>query len=256
MRSTFAELWPATFRFVPKLLILGGAALAIIFGLRMSHAPNTLEAFAGVFLVVSGAQIALWVLGIRLEMLGNTSNDPQRASQRAFVAGESVDEGLLRLEGKMLTWIGLVMGQASIDSIDPLKVLDEVKLAEAVSWCQRGYEMFRKIGDPSEFMALNNLVFYSSVLGNKARRHFLLEKARILQREGEVHNSLNLLLTACYAILRFEDDPREKAQAIETLRGIQYSYDATDQEKREASLYLAHFTEEYVKMRIGTQAGN
>jgi hypothetical protein len=250
-----SSLWFYT-RFASKVSILVGAALSIIFGLRLSHAQNTLEAFAGVFLVVSGAQIALWVFGIRLEMLGNTSSDPQSASQRISVSSESVDERFLRLEGKMLTWIGLVMGQASVDSTNSLRVLDEAKLAEAVSWCERGYEMLRKIGGPSEFMALNNLVFYSSVLGNKARRHFLLEKARILQREGEVHNSLNLLLTACYAVLKFEDDPHEKAEAFETLRGIQHSYKATDQEKREASFYLAHFTEEYVKMRIGTQAGN
>jgi hypothetical protein len=239
----------------PKAVILAGALAAITFGLRLSHTPNVFEAFGGAFLVVTGGQIALWVFGIRLEMLGNTTTDAPRQFSGPEVASPttvpgaaehsrreaSFDEKLHRLEGRTLSLLGYVMGEASIESDNPVEVRDKSKLLKAIDLGQQGYEILKKIGGPSEYMALNNLVFYSCVLNDVARSDFLLEQARLLLKMGQDHNSINLMLTGCYALLQFGDSREEKTHAIGILRALQGSSNATAREQKEASLYISHF---------------
>jgi hypothetical protein len=50
------------------ILLVG--ALALLTGLRLAPSQTTAVAAAGAFLVVTGVQLALWSLGIRLELFG------------------------------------------------------------------------------------------------------------------------------------------------------------------------------------------
>lgn len=230
-----------------KMFILVFALLAIVFGLRLSHASNTLEVFVGAFLVISGAQVSLWVFGIRLEMFGNTAagvvSSAYEKIDKEIITSDTSDEGNLHLlEGRMLSMLGYVLGETSIDSGNPLAVLDRDRLLKAVSLCERGYKVLKGVGGTSEFMALNNLVFYSCALDEEVRREFLLRQAKHLLNVGQEHNSLNLMLTSCYAILKLSDDQRERDYAMHTLHAIQHYDRATEREKEEAALYKVHFS--------------
>jgi hypothetical protein len=53
-----------------RVMTLLTGAVSLYLGMRLSAAANLLVSFVGVFLIVTGAQIVLWSLGIRLELIG------------------------------------------------------------------------------------------------------------------------------------------------------------------------------------------
>lgn len=259
---------------VSRLVILIGSFTFIALGFRLSHGHSTLESFAGAFLVVSGAQIALWSLGIRLEMLANTAAEVSKVSMLgvATVADEPdidrllhsitdrfqflekkiehqaeesktvIERRLQLLDGRAMAISGYVMAEASREPGNPMEPSNKDRLERAVSLLQESYDLLGKVGGPAEMMALNNLVYYSAILNDRARSDFLLSKARLLFQVGQERDSVNLLLTACMAILHFGDDLDEKKRAREVLRAIERRSRTTNIEQREASFYLEYFS--------------
>ncbi len=155
-----------------------------------------------------------------------------------------IEERFLSLEiemrGRMLSVLGYVVAEAAIDH-ESLDVRDRDKLAEAIMFVQQGYELLRKVGGAAEMMALNNLVYYLSLMGDSARRGFILEGARRLIAAGQESNAANLVLTACRAMLQFGVDLAERQAAREILASLANSRDSSQREREEAKLYLATF---------------
>ena len=68
-----------------RLAILASAALLVSLGLRLCQLSATGGAsFLGAFLIVTGVQVGLWAIGIRLELLNNTVAPDVRAPREAF----------------------------------------------------------------------------------------------------------------------------------------------------------------------------
>jgi len=140
------------------------------------------------------------------------------------------------MEGRMLASMGYVLGEISIRP-DSLEVVDPDRLKEAIALLQESYGKLREVGGPAEYMALNNLVFYSSFLEDSSRRDFLLVAARKLLEVGLLHNTKNLLLTACRVLLQF-GNTKEKRRARKIL-GELLQGSLSAKERREVELYLA-----------------
>lgn len=144
------------------------------------------------------------------------------------------------LKGRVLASQGYLIGEASVEP-DLIEPKDRERLDEAIRLCQQGYNLLKDVGGPAESMVLNNLVFYSCVYGDRSRRDFLLTSARRLMEEGQRHDSVNLQLTACRAILQFGRDAEEKEKAYEALLDISIKKGVADKERKEAKRYMASF---------------
>ena len=90
------------------------------------------------------------------------------------------------------------------------------------------------------FMALNNLVFYGSTLGEPSRREFYLKSARLLREEAENHGGVTeLQLTYCRAILRYSQDEGELNAAAKLAAAIMRKQGISRLQAREAEFYSA-----------------
>jgi hypothetical protein len=231
--------------FTTKTAIFIGTLGAIFIGLHLAQTKNLLESFAGAFLVVSAVQIALWILGIRLEILANKPvQDHVRAEEfpDKHMAETALDERLPLLEGRLISLLGYVLGEASMKPGSSFEPSDRDRLEQAVSLCQKGYGLLRHIEGPAKYMALNNLVYYSSIAKDELRRGYILSSARELRSAGMERSDVNILLTACRAILQFSGDELERREALDILRQVKEFGKTTNRERKEAEDYLEHFS--------------
>lgn len=152
------------------------------------------------------------------------------------------ETSLTELKGRQLIFQGHLLGDLSIDQ-DTLEVTNRKRLAEAIDYCQQGYNLSGKIGGPAEYLALNNLVYYSAIAGERFRGDFLLNGARRLMTAGQEHNSLMLQLTACLVILQYGIDREEKRKAYEILSEIRASKHVPASDRAEAAKYLERIPE-------------
>lgn len=61
----------------PRSTMLLVAFAMIIQGFFIFREPSSVQRFVGTLFTAFGIQIGLWALGIRLEILGNVSSDPE-----------------------------------------------------------------------------------------------------------------------------------------------------------------------------------
>jgi hypothetical protein len=141
------------------------------------------------------------------------------------------------MPGRMSSLVGFFIGELSIDR-DSLQVKDENAMKDAIQYCQKGYALMKEVGGPGQFMALNNLVFYSSLIGDNSTGEFLLHQGRILRKEALEHNSIDLLLTSCRTILGFSRDENEKSEARHLLESIAAGSTTSEKQRREALAHL------------------
>lgn len=142
-------------------------------------------------------------------------------------------------KGRLLSGLGYVVGEMSSQP-GLLEPLDRDRLIEAVRHCQQGYDYLKEVGGSSEFLGLNNLIYYSTALNDVSRRDFLLEQSRRLIDAGQQHKATNLILTGCRAILQFSSDPEEKKGVRKRLTALLQD-SISDKERKEAQLYLDTF---------------
>lgn len=249
--------------FLLRAVTFTASLLLMYAGLLASASTNSLLAFAGAFLALTGGQTALWALGIRLEILGNTTG-PSVESRPLLESASGYRENIYydtnfedtkgfldkkvqlltyEMKGRIFAMSGRLLADASTDPIDPLKVRDSEKLNEAVALCQEGYELLDKIPGSAKFMALNNFIFYACILNDISRRHFLLEKARLLLGVGEEHDKPNLILTACGAIIQFSSNSEENEHAARAIFELAKSSRLSMKQRGEAVIYLERFRE-------------
>lgn len=154
-----------------------------------------------------------------------------------------IDALEMEVRGRLSSAVGHTLGLLSTRSYE-WEPRDPDQLREAVQQCQRGYEILEPLGEKAKFMALNNLVYYSAILGGNARSHWLMEQARLLRAAGQEHNSARLLLSYCRAALRYAaDDVGELGKARQIAAALADSGEGSDEERREAKFYLGLLNE-------------
>jgi hypothetical protein len=152
----------------------------------------------------------------------------------ALEAVKSSNEPLRKeISGQVYMQYGHVLGDLSLDP-ETFQPVNRDRLSEAIHMCQKGYDIAKEVGGPLEAIALNNLVFYSTIAGDRVRGEFLLKGARRLMELGQEHNTLMLQLTACRAILQYSGDRDEQRRAYELMSEISQNRRATDRERKEA----------------------
>jgi len=135
--------------------------------------------------------------------------------------------------GRAFAILGYVIGENSVTP-DFSAPLDEERLREAIFYCEQGYRFLKNTGLAAEFMALNNLLGYSCVLGDKSRRGHLLAEARRLRAAAEEHDAPNLLLTYARTILEFSLEPKELNDACSIVNDVRLNPRLNAKQKREA----------------------
>ncbi|HEV3459645.1 MAG TPA: hypothetical protein VHG32_24095 [Thermoanaerobaculia bacterium] len=98
-------------------------------------------------------------------------------------------------------------------------------------------------------MALNNLVYYQSLIGDQSRGDFILEKARMLRKAGQEHDAPHLLLTYCKAVLSFSEDQEEIKQARKIAQAVAANALISNRKRNEAR-YLASFDEKSKALQL------
>jgi hypothetical protein len=145
------------------------------------------------------------------------------------------------MEGRVVSMLGFAIGELSSEP-DRMEATNRDRLSEAVQHCQRGYELLKEAGKRRPMlMGLNNLVYYSSIYGERSKGRQLLEQARTLRDAGYELDRPRLLLTYCRAVLRYSTDPKQREEAGRIV-GELLSGQLSDQERKEAKFYLASFS--------------
>jgi hypothetical protein len=144
-----------------------------------------------------------------------------------------------QFKGRSLSALGYMLGELSLHSDIP-EPRDHDRLAVAVTLCQQGYDLLKSSDHSSEFLGLNNLVFYSCLSEDISKKAFLLEQSRRLKAAGQEHSSPTLLLTACRVFLEHGTE-EEQIEAREILTSLKDGriHPMTEKEKKEAQHYLA-----------------
>jgi hypothetical protein len=142
------------------------------------------------------------------------------------------------LRGRELSVLGHIHGTLSSEP-DRLEATNLDRLSEALWNCEKGYTLLKKIEGKVALMALNNLVYYSCIQGDRSKSRDLLRKARELKDAGDEYHDANLLLTFCRAVLQFGTDPKEIEEARSVASEVLTRKDLTDLQQKEARFYLA-----------------
>jgi len=143
-------------------------------------------------------------------------------------------------KGRTFSAIGYILAESALRQAEGvIEIIDKQKLSEAILFLQRGYNLLRLIGGAAEYMALNNLVFYSLIDDDKPRAGYLIEKAHDLMRAGQEHNNADLMLTACGVVLRYGTDGGKREEALMILKVIQENPRQPLKRRNEAKYYLS-----------------
>lgn len=147
--------------------------------------------------------------------------------------GETVSHRVKGLEkevrGRAYASEGVTLGTLYADRMaEEQKEENKGYLAEAIHSCQRGFEILEEIAGNGKFMALNNVVYFSSLLGTESRRERerLLAQARRIREVAEKYPespwNIPYLLTYCRAVSTFGSDPDELSDAIWTANELSH----------------------------------
>ncbi len=200
----------------PKGEVLGlGDRSAILFG-------TSTVALVLISLVIGGVAFFGWQTikdSIRRDVESSTRN--------------RLEQMEIELRGRSSALLGYTIGETSVDA-DYLHATNPERLREAKTLCQQGYNRLRKVGGAGEVMALNNLLMYSSILGDTSRRGYYLKRARQLRKAGEDLDKPHLLLTYCRIVLYFGLDPAEKDEACAIVQAVRAKEGLQEKERREA----------------------
>lgn len=155
------------------------------------------------------------------------------------------------LYGRVLSVIGLMIGTLHSEPQERYQDPDNQDyLFEAVYYCQKGYDILKKVEGYGKYMALNNLVYYSCLHGERAKGDYLLKQAQTLKEVGQEFNSPDYLLSYCRAVLEFGSDPIE-------IQGAQSIADAllsdnkalTPRQTKEATMYVTSLADRLSEIR-------
>jgi hypothetical protein len=143
------------------------------------------------------------------------------------------------MHGRIYSGLGFMIGEMSHEP-GTFEVKDADRLRHSVKLCEQGYKLLREIGGPAEYMALNNLVHYSSMDRDELKRDLNIKRARELREAGQKHDAIELILTYCGAIVQYDGDfPEDLESARLLVSGILKREVVSEGQRREARYYLA-----------------
>jgi len=202
--------------------------------------------------VLSGmGTLALFIFSMFLAVaafVGWSTVKDQIREQVEKVTNQRLEQAEREARGRSFAIQGYVLGETSV-APDLQNPSNEERLGEAISYSQTAYDFLKGTGLPVEFLALNNLLYYSCVLNEKtkARRGYLLGEAKRMRTAAEAHDAQNLLLTYARTILTFSLEPQEIADTCSLVADIvsdaRTSLRLNEKQKREAD-YLASLCEQ------------
>lgn len=241
------------------LMLLGGTIL--IWLLAIHFYRDTKEVVIGgeplsfadrATILFGAASVALFVFSILIGALAFIGWQAVKDRIRESVEA-ATKQRLSHLEnemrGRVYSGLGYMIGEMCVDPVS-LEAKDKGRLARALPLLQEGYDLLQEVGGAAEYMGLNNLVFYSCVYGDETQREYWLKSARRLRDSGEEHNSPDLLLTYCKAILRFGLDNVGDVQRARALAAsLAQAPSVSPQQREEARIYLISFPPESVMPR-------
>ncbi|MFL6201200.1 MAG: hypothetical protein ACJ76J_18675 [Thermoanaerobaculia bacterium] len=241
----------AVFPYVTAVSINGLIWVLTILLVR-SQWPSPTQSWAETSAILFGAaSVALFVFSILIAMLAILGWKTAQAIIEERVKTETdkrVEDVTRELRGRALVTQGYLFGEMSIPpgKTEPAGEDGRNRLAEAVRMSNEGYEFLKGITG-AEFMALNNVVYYSCALRDP-NSNVILKQARRLKFAAEGHpeseGSAELLLTACRAILQYSLISRERQRAREILESLRDGKmpGASEKRRKEADLYLTSFS--------------
>jgi hypothetical protein len=204
--------------------------------------PPALDLVTLLYGAASVTLIIVSILAAVLALFGWKALEDKVIESVEKATAKRIDSLENELRGRAAAIQGYLIGENSLTP-DALGVTTPVRLAEAISYCEKAYENLKKVGGPAEYLPLNNLVFYHCLLGTTSRRGYLLESARKLRSTGEEHDAPNLQLTYCRAVLQLGTDEKERREACKMVSALLSHPRLTEKEKREAQ-HLASLCEE------------
>ena len=127
---------------------------------------------------------------------------------------------------------------------DPQDEEEKDWIAEAIHHIRSGYEILRKLEGRGKYMALNNLVYFTCLLGDKADRDEMLTYGREMLRVGRQSGpsyAAPYLMTYCRVALVYSSDRAELEQAKAIAQKLEETA-FTKLQKREATFLVASLT--------------
>ena len=244
IRDSFFQ-WLRILTMIGVVLVLWGSAYYIVMKalwLGMPPAKKLPEMGEFATLLFSSASLALFIFSTLIGVIGIIGYQTIRKWVRRDIQAAThgrIDMLEQEVRGRVLTLIGFMIG--SLRS-NPLQLTqdDESKsfLSEAVWYCEKGYGILKESKAQGRNMALNNLVYYTSLYGEGFKYDELLAQARELKSTGQRYRSASSLLTYCRVVLQCSSNSEElrdaHAIATATLR-----MDLTERQNKEATFYVA-----------------
>jgi hypothetical protein len=165
---------------------------------------------------------------IRLDQVLVTGNLQEVANLGQAIAAEDL-KGVTRKElrdfsrelyGRQLAGIANTIGSLHSNPFtSDLCEEDRDHLMEAVRLSQQAYDILRDLPGLGKYVPLNNLVYYSSLLGIDSKREILLKQGRELRdvalNYGRSPYSYPYFLTYARVVCVYGSDPREVKEALE-----------------------------------------
>lgn len=203
-----------------SIIVLLWAASAYIASEALSKKPNpealppTVSELAIVLFAASALALIMFSLLITIVAIVEWQSLKNNA-ERELKLVESTEKRMTHLEkelkGRMHAVTGLVIG--SLHS-DPLSEKQDPRskdyLAEALYYSQKGYKTLKEVEGNGKYMALNNVLYYSCLLGDESRRDTYLAQARELREISERYEDSQYiapyLMTYCRVVLTFGAD--------------------------------------------------
>lgn len=143
-----------------------------------------------------------------------------------------------RVDAVMGATIGILHSKPYQDAGEPE---EKEFLVEAIQHIKAGYKRLKDLEGKGKYMAMNNLAYFTCLLGDKAAADEMLEFGRELLREGREneHQSSGVpyLLTYCRVVLAYSSDREAISQAIAIAEKLEGRL--TKLQKKEADYLVA-----------------
>jgi hypothetical protein len=143
------------------------------------------------------------------------------------------------IQGRGVAIMGFMIGTVH-SSPTVLIERDEDKdaVSEAIQLCQKGYDILKDLDGLGKYMALNNVVYFSCLLGDDSRRELLLEQGREIRDVGLKYDSIAYLLTFVRVVSKYGVDPGEIQQAYSIVEEL-LARRLSNMQRKEAAMLAA-----------------
>ncbi len=153
------------------------------------------------------------------------------------------------LQGRTSAIMGFMIGTLHSSPVLPVKNEDRDFVSEAIQLCQKGYDILKEFDGLGKYMALNNIVYYSCLIGVDSKHDFLLAQGLEIRDIGLAYDSIPYLLSFCRVEAKYGADLEELQQALsigEEILGRKLS----NIQRQEATMLVASLRE-----KLGELAG-